>query len=89
MLKRSLKKLSGYSILIKQFKKVIFFLTSNIRNLLNFYDERLIYIFLQSLRKASFTNKDSKLLTEFKVYPKIPRRIFPIESNIKDLSNIG
>ena len=58
------------------------------RRSLNFSNERAIYIFLQLMRSSSLTNKDSKLLTEYKIYPKYPKRMFPIESSINNLSII-
>ena len=71
-------------------KKILFLLkifSSIIRNSLNFRKERSIYLFLQLLRASSLTNKNSKLLTEYKIYPKYPKRLFPIESNIDNMNN--
>lgn len=70
-------------------RKTLFLLkifSSIFRNSLNFWNERSIYLFLQLLRASSLTNKNSKLLTEYKIYPKYPKRLFPIESNIDNLS---
>ena len=55
---------------------------------MNSSNERLIYLFLQSLRVASQKNRKSKLLTEFKIYPKYPKRIYPIHSDNSNLSII-
>ncbi len=59
-----------------------------IRSTLNSLNERSIYLFLQALRVASQKNKQSKLLTEFKIYPKYPKRLYPINSDISNLSII-
>tara|TARA_Y100000589_G_scaffold117992_1_gene112074 strand:+ start:241 stop:1425 length:1185 start_codon:yes stop_codon:yes gene_type:complete len=90
-LKNYIKYLSKYPYKKKFKRKVLLILTriaGIIRRSLNVSNERAIYIFLQLLRSASLTNNDSKLLTEFRIYPKYPKRIFPIESNIKNLSII-
>jgi len=83
---------SKYYISRKFFKKklllLISYLVGIVRSSLNFSNERAIYIFLQLIRSSSLTNKDSKLLTEYKIYPKYPKRMFPIESNINNLSII-
>ena len=58
------------------------------RSLINFSNERAVYLFLQGLRKASLENNKSKLLTEFKIFPKIPKKLYPSITNNSDISII-
>ncbi len=66
------------------FKKLIKIITNKLvfcfRDLMNNYNERILYIFLNSLRNSSLINKRSNLLTEFKIYPKKPKKLFPVHS---------
>ena len=76
-------------VFIRKFlKSFIRFIAYQIRNLLNLSNERLVYIFLESLRSSSQSNKKSKLLTEFKIYPKNPKRIYPIYNETNNLTVI-
>lgn len=59
-----------------------------IRTILNSSNERFLYLFLQALRVSSQNNKKSKLLTEFKIYPKYPKRLYPINSESNNVSVI-
>ena len=59
-----------------------------IRSALNLSNERLIYLFLEALRISSIKNKNSKLLTEFKIYPKYPKKLYPINGQSDNLSII-
>jgi len=43
---------------------------------------------LKALRISSLKNKNSKLLTDFKVYPKYPRKLYPINGQTTDISII-
>ena len=64
------------------------FIVNLIRSSLNFSNERLIYLFLEALRISSLKNKNSKLLTEFKIYPKYPKKLYPINGQTENLSII-
>ena len=73
----------------RKYLKILIGLTVyQVRSLLNFSNERLIYLFLQALRSSSQNNKKSQLLTEFKIYPKYPKRLFPINSDTSNFSII-
>ncbi len=72
----------------KYAKAILGLIVYEIRCLLNSSNERFIYLFLQALRVASQKNTKSKLLTEFKIYPKYPKRLYPINSDTSDLSII-
>ncbi len=50
--------------------------------------EKFIYLFLLSLSRNNLTNKESKQLTEFKIFPKNSTRIFPLSNSNKKLSII-
>ena len=58
------------------------------RFLLNFSNERFIYLFLDALRIASQKSKISQLYTEYKIYPKKPKRLYPINTNTDNLNII-
>ena len=59
-----------------------------IRSFLNFSNERLVYLFLGALRISSLKNKNSKLVTEFKIYPKYPSKLYPINGETTNISII-
>ena len=66
------------------FNKFVFFC----RNLMIFDNEKIFYIFLKSLRKSSLLNKSTKLLFEFKIYPKKPKKFFPVHTQNDNISII-
>ena len=71
--------------IIKNYSKnLIHFFSYAIRSLLNSFNERAVYYFFEALRKSSQKNPNSQLLTEFKIYPKKPKRLFPVIPEIKD-----
>ena len=73
----------------KLFLKFLFQSFSNcFRSIINFSNERPVYLFLQGLRKASLENNNSKLLTEFKIFPKKPKRLYLSTTNNKNVSII-
>ncbi len=75
-------------VLRRYFKSILGLIVYIIRSILNSSNERFIYLFLQALRVSSQKNKESRLLTEFKVYPKYPKRLYPINSDTSNLSII-
>ena len=70
---------------VKYFLGIFVYLT---RSALNLSNERLIYLFLEALRISSIKNKNSKLLTEFKIYPKYPKKLYPVNGQSDNLSII-
>ena len=72
-------------IIIKIF---IYKLVYIFRSFLNISNEKILYLFLNELRKSSLDNNSSELLTEFKIYPKKPKRIFPVNSETKNTTII-
>ena len=72
----------------KTVKYFLGFFVYLIRSFLNCSNERLVYLFLEALRISSLKNKNSKLLTEFKVYPKYPRKLYPINGQTTNISII-
>lgn len=86
MIKYSDTKISLF--LRKYIKLTLGLITYFIRSLLNSSKERFLYLFLEALRESSQNNNESKLLTEFKIYPKYPKRLYPINSESNDLSII-
>ena len=72
----------------KKIKEIFYNLIKPLRSFLNGYNERAIYLFLEALRKTSLENSNSNLLTEFKIYPKYPKRLFPIQSKTDNLTII-
>ena len=74
------------------FKKIIKFFTNKLlfffRDFMNIYNERTLYIFLKLLRNHSLINNRSKLLFEFKIYPKNPKKLFPVHTQNDNISVI-
>ncbi len=76
------------SFLRRSTKSLLGFIVYLIRSFLNNSNERLIYLFLEALRSASIKNKNSKLLTEFRIYSKYPKKLYPINDVKTNLSVI-
>ena len=72
------------NIFKRYIKNLILISSLAIRSILNSFNERAVYYFLEALRKSSQNNPNSQLLTEFKIYPKKPKRIFPVIPDIKN-----
>ena len=51
-------------------------------------EEKSIYLFFLSLSRNNFVNKESKYLTEFKIFPKKLTRIFPLSNSNNKVSII-
>ncbi len=78
-----------FSLLLRKIVKYFLGFSVNfLRSPLNCFNERLLYLFLKALRISSLKNKNSKLLTDFKVYPKYPRKLYPINAQTKNISII-
>ena len=52
------------------------------------YHDKSLYFFLLSLRSNLLKKRNSNYLTEFKIFPKYPKKMYPRQSNIKELSII-
>ena len=73
-------------------KKIIKFITNKLlfffRDFMNIYNERTLYIFLKTFRNHSLINNRSKLLFEFKIYPKNPKKLFPVHTQNDNMTVI-
>ena len=48
--------------------------------------EKSLYFFMLALRSNLICDENSKSLIEFKIFPKYPKRMYPLQPNIKELS---
>ena len=69
-------------------KSILFVLESFFRKQFLSFEEKSIYLFFLSLRNNNFSNKKSHQLTEFIIYPKKTKKIFPFTHLEKKVSII-
>ena len=64
------------------------FFSDLLESIINQFNEKSVFLFFQSIRKNIPENTNSEILTEFKIFPKKPKRLYPYITDKKNVSII-